>query len=133
MDDGFEARKDGTIVFQFDTDLVVELRRPQLGEYRLLVEAVETMRDEVRQITRPAVAAEINALDPESDADSVESDKIIDRVNDLLIEWYVLVFKTLGNSPLPEEDKLPAWLLNSSLAGQLVEHWQKVPSRRGVR
>lgn len=114
--DGFELRSDGTAVFQFDDNLVIDLRRPTLGEYRLLSEALEQMRQDTI-----ATSSEDNAS------------SVLVALSDLLLTWEAKVFETLGNAPLPSEDQLPAWMLNGAITAQLIEHWQKVPSRRGVR
>lgn len=113
VSDGFELRSDGTIAFQFEDNVVVDLRRPTLGEYRLLAESLERMRQDINSIEDAAT--------------------LLSRLSDGLLDWEKQVFETLGSAPLPPEDQLPSWMLNGTLTGQLVEHWQKVPSRRGVR
>lgn len=113
MADGFDLRSDGTVVFQFEDNVTVELRRPTLGEYRLLAEALERMRQD------------INANE--------DATTLLARLSDGLLDWEQQVFATLGTAPLPSEDQLPAWMINGTITGQLVDHWQKVPSRRGVR
>lgn len=116
MSDGFELRNDGTVCLQFDENKTVNLRRPTLGEYRLLIEAIERVRSEASAV-----------VNDEADVTTV------DKLNDLVLDWFRLVFKTLGDGELPGEDDMPAWVLNSELPRDLIDHWQKVPSRRGVR
>lgn len=116
-EDGFELVADGTVVFQLSEKSTIKLRRPSLGEYRKLVEQVEQMQEDAAAI----ITSKNGAL-------------TVDKLSDLLLEWVRLAVSLLGSpEELPPEDELPAWILNADLTRDLVAHWQKVPSRRGVR
>jgi hypothetical protein len=116
--DSFDRRADGTVRFQFNGTGTISLGRPTLKQYRNLVESLSDLRSRASGTTA-------------EDGSVREGEEI--TLLDLLLEWYAVVFTELGDGPLPDEENLPAWLLNGQIAADLVEHWQKVPSRRGGR
>jgi hypothetical protein len=119
--DGYDLNENGTITFEFE-GITRVLKRPTLGQYRGVIDALGTLRDDV-------VAAQKEGTDLKPG-----------QQLDLLIVWLDHVLVTLAGEGLPrtadgvfDEDRIPAWLLSGTVVTDVIGHWQTVPSRHGGR
>lgn len=128
---------DGTITLGID-DITRQLRRPNLGEYRLLMEAYGKIRDDITDFVA-------NPGDEENtESEQVTNRNLVTVAVRVVVEWLDLVSVTLAGEGLPrveldagksvvDESKLEAWLVNTGTIAEVIAHWQTRPSRRGGR
>lgn len=136
--DGWELNKDGTIALTIDNERW-RLRRPKLGEFRTLRDAVRDRDDE-----RVRILAKYPALDPLDKDKASDEDKrdraleiaersraMNDAIEALNVEWVLLVLVTLGDGDPPEADDLPSGTEEAEFVMALMNHWRSVPLRSG--
>lgn len=138
---GFELHKNGTVTVFMNEERAV-LRRPKVGEFRLLREKLEQAADEQGEL-----ALQIDADTAEqrermtAKTDSQEDRRfVIKRQRELrdvadrgYVDWMAEALQLLGSGVAVNGDDLPQWMATSGAVTQLVKHWQAVPSPRGVR
>lgn len=145
-DEGFELRIDGTVDFWTDDGQRWKLRRPKFGELRKLREQKQSIDDASYRLTtqiQHSVAA-IKAFGEkaaETDPDEVATQVVAERdqiraktaeVEGLNLAWMRHAFELLGDHPLPPEDELPGWMVESSLIiGEFMAHWRNRPLALG--
>lgn len=135
--DGWELNKDGTIALSVDGDRL-RLRRPKLGEFRMLREAVRARDDErVRILAKyPALEAiDKDASDEDKRDRALElaerSRSMNDAVEALNVDWVMLALTTLADGEAPEPDDLPSGSESAEFVMSLMDHWRSVPLRSG--
>lgn len=141
-DTPIDYRPDGSVVMAL-AEGSLRLRRPTLGEYRRLREALHDVvdriageADEARATARELDEAGADETDPEVVASltakaRVQQRQLTNRLEDLRFEWLVYVAEVLGDRPLGVDDALP-WMTQPQVAAELVGHWRSVPSRSGA-
>lgn len=156
--DGFEFRKDGTILVHVSGEEMRRLRVPRIGEYRAFRTALWHLEDSIADDAGGSVAAAaamIRSLkegDAEAAAKSMEEVRAerdarrseVDRKDAEAAEWMRLVFeggevdgkevKGLRDKgpKLPERDEMPLWFLTTP-RNEFFTHWTTKPFRRGAR
>lgn len=135
--DGWELNKDGTITLTIANERH-RLRRPKLGEFRDLRDALRQRDDDrLRVIAKHPPADEL--AEGASDEEKLEhvlainarSRAINDAVQELNVAWVKLVLDTLGAGDAPESDDWPSGSDDSNFIEQLMAHWRAVPLRSG--
>jgi len=128
-EDAFEPQPNGTVKFVID-GLAFSLRRPKIKEFRNIRENLIALgADSVEEATEAAEAVEQGKLPPMLDTEAARNAK-----EDLLLDWWRLVFDTLGDSEkeLPSNDDLPLWLFDSEIIPKLLNVWMRSPLVRGA-
>lgn len=126
----------GTVTFRGFKDKDRELRRPTFGQLRhfsialkQLADDATTRGDDLRRRIDQATA----------DGDNDKALALVAEVNDfagfgfidMLLSWYRDVFRQLSDE-LPEDDNiLPAYFADPSLAPEIVNHWKLRPKASG--
>lgn len=91
------------------------LKRPSIGEFRLLREFLNELADAAKP------------------ADGDDKPAPADQTDELLA-WQRQAFELLADRPIDtDNDDLPAWMADPSLPAILIGHWRQVPVVRGVR
>lgn len=130
LEDDYDLRDDGTVHLIF-SGIQRTLKRPTLGEYRELVEAL----------------GEEGSSSPGDSAVKIRVDQMVawlDKVTLSLagegLPRTALLNKETGevvldeaNNPvlIVDEKKLPSWVSGQELAVDLIRQWQTIPNRRG--
>ncbi len=124
--DDYTLNPDGTVDFDLG-GIQRHLKRPTLGQYRTLVEALA------------------------DEGEHGENDSAIKIRIDQMVTWLDKVCIELAGEGLPrteipdpapkakagatitviDEDKLPAWISSQALPTDLVLQWQTIPNHRG--
>jgi hypothetical protein len=117
-----DLRPDGTFVVR-DGDREWAARRPKIGEWRHLVEAVEAADAAVRE-------AQYNPEGTRSERERLEAVQVLLRGTNKKPPLYTAVLakilETLGAGPVLPDD-LPAWCSSSDPIGSILGHWRAVP------
>lgn len=119
--DGFELRKDGTVIVHLDGEMH-RWRRPKIGELRKLREGI-TERD--------AKVAAVNA----KAAAPGEGDEPIDPIREqekIQAEWVEGAWRMLGDKEPPPSDEWPSGADQVGMMIELMKHWREVPLRSGA-
>lgn len=137
--DGFDLRPDGTILLHVDNDRW-RLRRPKLGEFRKLREALQERDDQALRLTSARVASLPDKLpDDASQADKEEravsvkqaSRDFEESIRSLNVAWLANALTMLADSTPPEPDDWPSGADEPDTIAQIVQHWRSVPLRSG--
>lgn len=153
-------RPNGTVLCQVGGRRYV-LRRPRMGEFRHLREAMQAMHDRLedelevtarRQLQLRSEMAELGGDGGElSDGEQARwselrrEDRRLGRDAAALgdtarLEWLQEAWRLLADQPLPttedgalDADVAEAWMLDPNLPAQLLGHWRTVPLASGGR
>ena len=126
----------GTVTFRGFKDQDRELRRPTFGQLRHFSISLKQIADET---TARAEDLRERIAQAEEDGDEDKVRVLVAEVNDfaafgfidMLLVWYRDVFNQLSD-PLPEDDNiLPAYFADPSLAPEVVNHWKLRPKASG--
>lgn len=135
--DGFELINNGTARLVVDGQ-VWRLRRPKLGEFRKLREALDERDDAHLRI----ISEHRSEDKPADDADAEEKlaftlgarargRAISEQVAALNVEWLGEALRLLCDREPPAVDDWPAGMDESGTISALVSHWRSVPLRSG--
>lgn len=145
---------DGRVRLALDgkTGATTTLRRPRVGELRVLHEALEQTNDEVRDLLHAHPEKPVPPVRPPGQDDAEYADaysayaeardewRNIDRKATIELDerrgaWSRQVVEMLGDKPLPAGPvaDLPTWAVDTRTAVALVNHWQNVPLDHGGR
>ena len=139
----FTFKDDGTVEVKLASKTVT-LRRPTMGEYRKLREAMETAQDDVarRANALQDEVQEVNKLGADVDPTEVEARlqamrihtrEVRDAGEATRIEWLTMILATLdrkGEEPNP--DDYPPEVLDRVWIAPLIDHWRARPTDPGA-
>jgi len=127
-EDNYTLETDGTVTFDIGDGSTRRLKRPSLGQYRKLMELLDTLRRDANKRQQERTER----------GDATQAPGAGESVDDM-VTWLDGVFNELSDSPLPrmndsvDIDKLPVWFVSTELVTDLIGHWQSTPSHRGGR
>ena len=144
----YQFRKTGTVRLRFPNGGAIDLRRPNLGEYRKLRESyydlLDDNSDEAERVQRQNIADQersdgLDADDPErSDLRRAIRQRTRDyehAVEQRRYDWLAMVVGTirLGQAvPMPSMDEMDPALIAPEFAGRLMGHLSSVPLDSGA-
>jgi NTP pyrophosphatase (non-canonical NTP hydrolase) len=142
--DGVRYEDDGTITFVIEGKRN-HLRAPRFGEFKRfkreafrvgkeVVDLAEELRqkaEEEKEGSGDVITAALAIAN--STGISLEVEEIVDRSTELTNGILKLMFDTLADWPLPEDqEEWPTWLVTGEqLIAKMLNHWRTVPLGRG--
>jgi len=151
--DELQLAKNGWVRFRVNGERY-RLRRPFLGELRDLRLALEDVQDQIGEAAEDVqlIATEMmeksQALEKDESAtpaavvkgrrkmqreSTAKGRELTLLAETLRIGWWERVFATLDVDKANHTDPvdLPAWIVDTNLPGQVLQHWRDVPLARG--
>lgn len=143
--EGYEFHKDGTATLHLEGRRYA-LRRPRLGEFKVLREAYHEVQDRSDQLREEAGAASAALrvaieADPTGEDDATRaatvhakatSRRVTMAIEHLAVDWLRQTHELLGDHKLPPDDELPPWMEEGANISDLFTHWRTRPLPRGV-
>lgn len=127
--DGFDLRKDGTVLATVDGEQF-RWRRPKIGELRKLREAVAERDAKLSEAQAEARAA--LSEDESQEAVGAAAVSMAELQSELNIAWVEFVWRTLGDKEPPPSDDWPSGSDHTGMVTGLLRHWREVPLRSGA-
>lgn len=140
----FKLNDDGTVEVQLASKRVT-LRRPTMGEYRKLREAMETAQDDVaaRANALNTEVLEVNQLGADVTPEEVEARlqamrvhtrEVRDAGEATRIDWFGMILATLNKKPDDDVsvDDYPPEVLDKGWIAPLIDHWRSRPTDPGA-
>jgi hypothetical protein len=138
--DGWELNKDGTITLTVDGNRT-RLRRPKMGEFRDLREALRQRDDDRLRVIAKHPPLEDHDTEGDEATDDEKLERVLaiqgrsramaDEVRELNLAWVELVLSTLAEKEPPPRDDWPSGTDEDKFLTDLMEHWRSVPLRSG--
>lgn len=137
-DDGLQLHPNGTVTATID-GTSYRLRRPKAGEYFDFLETLEELSDATRiegQAILDDRRQQSEQVDGDLDAETVAALRKRERqlqrdMNENRMAWLRKVFSTLCDTPLPDQDDMPVWMMQEETITEMVKQWRTVPIHRG--
>lgn len=139
----FTFKDDGTVEVQLASKRVT-LRRPTMGEYRKLREAMETAQDDVaaRAQALQNEVLDVNKMGADTPPEEVETAlqamrvhtrEVRDAGEATRIDWLTMILATLDKKgDEPNTDDYPPEVLDKGWIGPLIDHWRARPTDLGA-